>query len=191
MGDHDDIPGRLRTDAPHVRLAGLRLRELGEEIDAALAGPGAGASASALPLSMWLAFAAMQAEDSLRQLAADMERLNQGILLRRESATVADVDRAVRRLRPSVRALFALRNACHPARFAAHERAQAGAARARIDAWLVDFARYCALLATSIIHPERMPTGADLEVMLQFELARELSALAARTRTPMPLWRYC
>lgn len=186
------MTGVLRVDAPHVKLAGLRLRQLAREIDEGLSKSGDDVVASTQAFSTSLTFAAIQIRNSLLQLAADVQRLGDHILLASDSVKVADVDRACGDLRLRVRDLFALRNACHPRRFADWETPLVLDARTRIAGCLRNFARYCALVSAMILHPDRMQADgdADLGISLDLDLAHQLAAIAARARRPIPLWRY-
>lgn len=192
MSDPQDRGGELRVDAPHVKLAGLRLKQLAREIDEGLSNPGDDVAVSTQAFSTTLTFAAIQIRNSLLQLAADVQRLGDHILLASDSVKVADVDRACGDLRLRVRDLFALRNACHPRRFADWEAPMVLDARTRIAGCLRNFARYCTLVSAMILYPDRMQAdgNADLGVSLDLDLAHQLAAIAASARRPIPLWRY-
>ncbi|HMV54895.1 MAG TPA: hypothetical protein PKC15_14255 [Rhodocyclaceae bacterium] len=192
MSNRGDIKGELRIDAPHVKLAGLRLKQLAREIDDGLANSSDDVTVSTQAFSTALTFAAIQIRNSLALLAADVQRLGDHILLASDSVKVADVDRACGDLRLRVRDLFALRNACHPHRFADWENPLVLDARTRIAGCLRNFARYCTLVSAMILHADRMQAdgSADIGVSLDLDLAHQLAAIAARARRPIPLWRY-
>lgn len=192
MDDRVDLAGLLRTEAPHVRLAGLRLTRLVREINEGLAGTASEVIVSTQAWSTVLTFAAVQTENTLTRLGAELRSLAERVLLASAAVRVAEVDRAFAELRARVRELFALRNLCHPARFRDWEQPLVIDARALFADCLRRLGRYCALLAAMILHPDRMGADgeADLGVALDLDLAQQLAAIAARSPPPVPLWRY-
>lgn len=192
MDSHVDMAGLLRTEVPHVRLAGLRLSRLVREIEEALSSTGGEVTASTQALSTSLIFAAVQTENTLKRLADEVQRLTDRILLAADAVRVADVDGAFAELRRCVRELFALRNFCHPGRFPDREQPHVMDARARIAGCLERFGRCCGLLSAMILHPDRMGGDGDINlgVGLDLDLARQLAGIAGRSRPPLPLWRY-
>ena len=188
-----DATGPLAVDAPHVRLAGLRLAELARDVREALATPAAGMIEADLDFPDWVERAAPRAQAALMRLGENMAQLAQRILLHDGSLKVTDVDNTVASLREDFLALLALRDATTLRRFPEAMKTHAFEATERISHRLRDLGSACALLSAMILHPERMQTdGAlDLGISLDLDLAHELRGIAAKARGPIALWRYC
>lgn len=192
MNERSDSGGPLRTEAPHVRLAGLRLKQLAREIGDTLGQSPSETVVSTQAFSTTLTFAAGQIHKTLLRLAGDVQRLSRDILMCADAIKVTDVDRACGELRLRVREVFALRNACHAQRFADWEAPFVADAQARIAACLRDFGRYCSQVGLMVLHPERMQAdgAAELGVSLDLDLGRHLAVIAGRARRPVPVWRF-